>query len=190
MLETLQKWDRDLLIFLNNLGIEKYDGFWLFVTTIESWILLFVLLYALVFYTYQGKQAYFALFAAVMSFATAFSLTYMTKIWVGRIRPNNSEAVSNLLRVLQEPNSYSFFSGHASSSFALTTFLVLLLRRRYKWIYVLYLWPLLFVLSRIYVGVHYPSDILAGTLVGLIVAYIWYRIVKKWSSLLPLKGVN
>lgn len=181
MLETLQKWDRDLLIFLNNLGIEEYDGFWLFVTRIESWVWLFVIFYALIFYSFQGRKVYVALFASLMSFVIAFSLTYLTKVWVGRIRPNNVEEFDSLLRVLQHPNSFSFFSGHASSSFALTTFLVLILRHRFKWIYIIYLWPLLFVMSRIYVGVHYPSDILVGSVVGFTTAFLLYKILKRYS---------
>ena len=57
--------------------------------------------------------------------------------------------------------------------------MVLILRHRYKWVYIFYLWPILFATSRVYVGVHYPSDLAAGAFVGVIIAIIIYKICKK-----------
>lgn len=176
MLETLKEWDRDLLVFLNNLGIEQFDGFWIFVTQIESWIALFLFFSFLVFYYYKGKKGILVFSFALIAFGVTLFLTELTKDAVARLRPNNVSDFSELLRVLQRPSTHSFFSGHASTSFAITTFLVLSLRKFNKWIFIAYLWPLLFVLSRIYVGVHYPSDILVGTMVGVLMAFVFYWI--------------
>ena len=95
------------------------------------------------------------------------------------MRPNNVEALGELIRILQKPTNYSFFSGHASSSFSVTTFVVLALRKYTKWIYLAYIWPLIFVMSRIYVGVHYPSDIFVGALVGTAFAFFFYFLCRK-----------
>jgi undecaprenyl-diphosphatase len=179
MLETLTEWDKALLIFLNNLGTETFDDFWLFVTRIESWTALFVFFSLLIFYCYKPKKGLLVFGFAVLSFAIAFLLTNVAKVWVGRLRPNNVEELAELLRVLQDPASFSFFSGHASSSFAIATFMVCAIRPFNKWVYVAYVWPLLFVMSRIYVGVHYPSDILIGALVGTLIAILCYKICKK-----------
>jgi len=176
MLETLKEWDKALFIFLNNLGVESYDGFWLFVTRIESWTALFVFFTLLIFYYYKRKRGILVFGFAVFTFAITFLITHLTKVWVARLRPNNVAELSEFIRALQTPISFSFFSGHASSSFAITTFLVLALRKFNKWVYLAYVWPLLFVLSRIYVGVHYPSDILVGALVGTILGVLGYRI--------------
>lgn len=179
MLETLKAWDRELFIFLNNLGIEQYDGFWIFVTQIESWIPLFLLLIFLAFYFYGAKKGAIVFLFTLLTFGITFFLTDTTKEFVARLRPNNVEALSALIRTLQKPTTYSFFSGHASSSFAVTTFVVLAFRNFTKWIYLVYLWPLIFVLSRIYVGVHYPSDILVGAFVGTVLAFIGYWACQK-----------
>jgi undecaprenyl-diphosphatase len=114
----------------------------------------------------------------LLALGLTFLFTDLTKELVGRLRPNNSEPLSQLVRILQRPTDYSFFSGHASSSFVITTFVFLSVRKFNKWILLAYLWPLLFVVSRIYVGVHYPSDIIAGALAGVLVAFLFYYISK------------
>ncbi|MEM7087759.1 MAG: phosphatase PAP2 family protein [Bacteroidota bacterium] len=179
MLETLNEWDKALLVFLNNLGTEPFDGFWLFVTRIESWTALFVFFALLIFYFYKKKKGLLVFGFAVLAFAVTFLLTNLTKVLVGRLRPNNENDLVELLRVLQDPTSFSFFSGHASTSFAIVTFLVCVLRPFNKWIYLAFIWPLLFALSRIYVGVHYPSDILIGATVGTFIAIVCFKICKK-----------
>lgn len=182
MLETFETWDSKLFIFLNNLGIEQFDSLWIFITKIESWIPLLIYFIALVFYFYGTKKGLVVFFFAAFTFTLALTLTNFTKEYFERLRPNNTEELSNLIRILQNPNSFSFFSGHASSSFGITTFLVLALRKFDKFIYLAYLWPVLFVLSRIYVGVHYPTDILVGTMVGIGIAFFMYWICRKFLN--------
>jgi undecaprenyl-diphosphatase len=179
MLETLKLWDRELFIFLNNLGIERFDSFWLFATRIESWIPVFVLFIVIIFVYYKAGKGMVVVFFTLLTLGLTLFLTDLTKEFVGRLRPNNVEGLSELIRALQKPTNFSFFSGHAASSFAVTTFIVLSLRSFNKWIYLAYLWPLIFVLSRIYVGVHYPSDILVGALVGVMIAYLGYALSRK-----------
>jgi len=176
MFDALKERDRELLIFLNNLGSEPFDSFWIFVTQIESWTALFVFFTLLIFYFYKSKKGLFVFASVVVTFAITLFLTGTVKELVARLRPNNIDTMSHLIRVLKNPVSYSFFSGHASNGFAIATFVVLVIRKFNKWIYVAYLWPLLFVFSRIYIGVHYPSDILAGAFVGTVIAIIMYRL--------------
>lgn len=186
MLQTLKDWDRELFVFLNSLGIERYDGFWLFVTQSSTWIPLFIFFFILIFYYYRGKKGFTVLFFLFLTSAATLVFTTLVKDYVARLRPNNVESLGLLIRILQTPTNYSFFSGHASSSFAITTFVVLALRNFTSWIYIAYLWPLIFVLSRIYVGVHYPSDIIVGAIVGTVFAYIFYWLCKKILERNPL----
>lgn len=176
MLESILEWDREAFIYLNSLGIEQYDFFWSTVTKFPPWIPLFVLFLVLFFVKFPERDALFivtTLFVMVFFVAT---LTDLTKEVVGRLRPNNNEQMNTLIRILRSPTGYSFFSGHASSSFSVTTFVVLFLRRHFKWVYLFYIWPILFVMSRIYVGVHFPIDILVGALVGMGSAVLFYKL--------------
>ncbi|QIE60468.1 phosphatase PAP2 family protein [Rasiella rasia] len=187
MLETLKNWDRELFVWLNNLGIETCDSFWIFVTQIESWIPLFIFFFAIIFVKYGLRKGLIVLFFTVLSFTVTITFTNLVKDYVARLRPNNVEELTNLIRVLQKPTNYSFFSGHASSSFAVTTFVVLVIRKFSKWIYLAFLWPILFVISRVYVGVHYPSDLLVGAVVGTTIAFIMHAICKALLAKVPIQ---
>jgi len=181
MLETIREWDKELLIYLNNLGSQPFDNFWVFVTQIESWIPLFVVLVFLIFYKHKNPKAgvWVFLFVLITFWATYLTSTIVKEI-VARVRPCNLESLTASIRVLQTPTDFSFFSGHASSSFSITTFVVLVLRRFGRWIYVLYLWPFLFAYSRIYAGAHFPTDIFVGALIGTLFGYIGYLFCKRF----------
>lgn len=174
MYDKLLKWDREAFLYLNSLGIEEYDFFWSTVTTITTWIPLFLLFAFLFLRAYPKKQAWYSILTVVVMFLFVLTLTDLTKEIVARLRPNNDMEINSFIRILKQAKGYSFFSGHASSSFSITTIIVLLLRKQYKWIFVFYLWALLFTVSRIYVGVHFPIDLMVGALVGTLSAFFFY----------------
>ena len=181
MLERLKEWDGKLFVFLNSLGVEQYDNFWIFVTNIKHWIPLYIFFFVLYFITFHWKKALLSSTFLLFTFYVTFVFTNLIKNYSSRLRPNNNPDLSDIIRILQTPDNYSFFSGHASVSFAVTTFFVLSLKSNYKWIYLFYLWPFIFVTSRIYVGVHYPSDIIVGTMIGIIFGFLGFKIFKKIS---------
>lgn len=180
MLEQLIEWDKEALIFLNSLGVEEYDSFWTQITQIPTWIPLFLFFFLILLWYHPLKKALILMATVLALLGFVLIATDLTKEWVERIRPNNDSEINHLLRVLRNPTSYSFFSGHAATSFSLTTLLVVILRKRTKWIWLLFIWPILFSLSRIYVGVHYPIDIMVGTLVGLCSAFLFYYLYNRF----------
>jgi undecaprenyl-diphosphatase len=111
----------------------------------------------------------------------AFSdqFTNLIKNTVQRIRPNNDEEIKHLLRTLINPQSYSFMSGHATTSTFFSVYVILLLKAHYKYIYFLILFPLIFAYSRLYLGVHYPIDIFVGILIGVIFGNLYFILFKK-----------
>ncbi|HEA29310.1 MAG TPA: phosphatase PAP2 family protein [Leeuwenhoekiella sp.] len=179
MWEQLAQWDRDAFVFLNNLGVEDYDAFWIFITIPRHWIPLYIIILVLFFLAFQWRKALTGVLFLLLDLFATVGLTNLVKVYVARLRPSNQPLLKDLIRVLQEPHNFSFFSGHAASSFTVTTFVVLVLRRRFKWIYALYIWPVLFALSRIFVGVHYPGDVLVGAGVGVLMAILFYWLFKQ-----------
>jgi undecaprenyl-diphosphatase len=183
MLNDLLNWDKNIFIYLNNLGSEKFDFFWVNVTDITSWIPLTISLVVLVFFTFPKKEAWIIIASFVFLLLITLGITHLTKEFFVRPRPNNDLAINPLIRVLKNAQGFSFFSGHASSSFAMTSLAILVFKRSYKWVWILLLWPLIFAYSRIYVGVHYPLDIICGAAVGTILAYLIYQLYKRFSEL-------
>ncbi len=179
MWEQLAKWDSDAFIFLNNLGVEDYDAFWIYITIPKHWIPLYVIILLLFFIAFNWRKALIGVLFLLVDVLTTVGITNLVKVNVERLRPSNQPLLEDLIRVIQEPHNFSFFSGHAASSFTVATFVVLILRHRFQWIYALYIWPILFALSRIFVGVHYPSDILVGTGFGVLMALLFYWLFKQ-----------
>lgn len=182
MFEKLLDWDQQTLIYINNLGTEQFDSFWLTITKFPTWIPLFLFIIFLLIRNHSRKESVwiFLSFLSMLLFVT--TAIFLAKENVGRLRPINDAGVNTFLRALTKPSDYSFFSGHAASSFSIAMLSILYLRKKTKWIYILFLWPLLFTFSRMYLGVHYPLDILVGGIVGVLFAYIFYRMHQKFRA--------
>lgn len=176
MLEKILEWDRTTFIYLNNLGIEDYDLFWITITNFNTWIPLFFIFFILFFLKYSNREAIFVVLTLVCMIFFVNTVTDLTKYTVARLRPNNDEDINTLIRILKSPSTYSFFSGHSSSSFSVTTLVVLFLRNRFKWCWLFFIWPVLFVMSRVFVGVHFPVDIIVGAMVGIFSAFFFYML--------------
>jgi|SRR5690554_927420 len=184
MKDTLYRWDTDLLIWVNSFGTESTDAFWLLVTSVWTWFPLFFFIIYLFLRNLNRTNALLATFFFGATGVATLVVKYITKFTFKRLRPCNVEELAASLRILLCKDSFSFFSGHASFSFAIITFTVLALQKEIKWVYILYLWPVLFAISRMITGVHYPSDIIVGTGVGIVIGVVMHSIYQKeWIKL-------
>lgn len=175
-MEQLIELDKELLLFLNNLGSEQWDGFWLFVTKQFYWSPLFAVIFYLLIKKIGWKNfGLVVVFLALLILVTD-QMTNVFKYSFERLRPCNDPSVKEYIRVVLERKSFSFFSGHASNSMATTTFFFLIFRKYYKYAFLLFLFPLIFAYSRIYLGLHFPSDIVTGYLFGIFTGALFYRI--------------
>lgn len=176
MIEKILSLDADLLIYLNNLGSAPYDGLWLMITRQLNWLPLFLLLLYVIFKKLGTKQTLYLLLFVALLITFTDQATNLFKNGFQRLRPCADPKVNTLIRVVQFRGSYSFFSGHAANSMAVTVFLYLNLKRYSKYFYLLFLWPLIFAYSRIYLGLHYPVDILSGYLFGAFSGYLFFKL--------------
>jgi len=176
MLEKILSLDTELFVYLNGLGSETYDGLWLMITKQINWIPFFILLLYLIFKKLGTKQTlYLLLFVAILLTITD-QITNLFKYSFQRLRPCNNPEINSFIRVVQFRDSFSFFSGHAANTMAVSTFLYLILKRHIKYFGLLFLWPLIFAYSRIYLGLHYPIDIIFGYLCGFIFGFLMFKI--------------
>lgn len=178
MLEKLLSLDTELFVFLNGLGSEAYDELWLFITKQSNWIPLFLLLLYVIFKKMGAKQTlYLLLFVAVLVTFTD-QMTNLFKNGFQRLRPCNNPEINSFIRIVQIRRSFSFFSGHAANSMAVATLLYFTLRQYFNYFWLLFLWPFIFAYSRIYLGLHYPLDILSGYLFGFTFGFLMYKVYK------------
>lgn len=176
-LDTIRSNDADLLIFLNNLGNEKWDSFWLTITNQFNWIPLFVIILILIYLRFGLKKTLFSLLFIAVMVAFSDQFTNLIKNTTERIRPCNTAYLQEYLRQFSyKPRGYSFWSGHASLSTTFSVFIILLLRSKFKFIYFLLLFPMVFGYSRVYLGVHYPGDISVGYLSGILFGFLFYKL--------------
>jgi undecaprenyl-diphosphatase len=180
MFDKLIDLDHKVFIFLNGLGSETFDGLWLIITKQLYWSPLFLL----IFYLLQKKLGwkkfgYYILFTAVLILISDQTAN-LFKNSFQRLRPCNLEELKDIIRVVKTSSSFSFYSGHATNSMASTVFAFMILKQYYKHSYLLFLFPLIFAFSRIYLGLHFPSDILTGYLFGATFGFICYKLYQKY----------
>lgn len=175
-LENIIQKDKELLIFFNAFGNESSDFFWLIITNQFSWIPLFLVLFYLIFRSYGWKQLLALLIISSILVTFSDQFVNFIKNFFERLRPNNDPSINEIIRIVKNSRGYSFVSGHATTSTAVSVFIYLTLKRYYKHILFIFFWPLLFGYSRIYVGVHFPIDVLSGYLLGVLIGIIFYKL--------------
>jgi undecaprenyl-diphosphatase len=178
-LEKITQLDKEFLVFLNGLGSPTFDGLWLIITKQVYWAPFFLV----VFFLLQKKLGwknfgYYLLFTALL-ILVCDQTANLFKNSFERFRPCNDEEIKGIIRIVKSSSSYSFFSGHATSSMATTLFVFLILKKYYRHVYLLFLFPLIFAYSRIYLGLHFPTDILTGYIFGATFGFICYKLFQK-----------
>lgn len=181
LIETLKYWDTSLFFFLNGLHTSYFDGFMFAVSGKLIWIPLYVV----ILYTVIKNKKYDALWvvlALVLCVVIADQIASgILKGWVQRLRPSRNDEFEGMVHLVNDYRSglYGFVSSHAANSVGLAVLTSLLFRHR-VYVFSITVWALLVSYSRIYLGVHYPLDILGGALVGAFVAWFCYFILKKF----------
>lgn len=170
MLEKILEIDTAVFVYLNSLGSETFDWLWLIITRQTSWIPIFAIILYLTFKRLGWRHALLLIVLISLLLTLTDQTTNLLKNGFQRLRPVNNPDIAGFIRAVQRRSSFSFVSGHASNSMAVSIFLYYTLRPYLKYMGFIFLWPLIFAYSRIYLGLHYPVDILMGYIWGLLTA--------------------
>ncbi|PKA82172.1 undecaprenyl-diphosphatase [Ulvibacter sp. MAR_2010_11] len=181
MIEELLKYDSQLFVFLNSWGNESWDTFWLIVTSKWASIPLYAALLYLVYKHFGIKGTLIIMVTVALMITATDQLANLFKHGIQRPRPCQVESLKSVIRFVAEGcGRYGYFSAHAASSMATAVFLGLLLKQWYKYLpFLLLFWAVLLGYSRIYVGVHYPLDVITGMCFGGILGWIFYNVQAK-----------
>jgi undecaprenyl-diphosphatase len=179
MIDIIVGYDQQLFLFLNNLGTPAWDEFWRIVTEKWSSIPLYALLLFLVFKKFGIRATLIVIVCAALMITATDQLANLFKyILFKRPRPCRVEELKGLMRFVADGcGRYGYFSAHAASSMAAAVFIGLLLKPYYKTLpFLLLLWAALVAYSRIYLGVHYPLDIITGMFFGALIGLSIYKL--------------
>ena len=178
MTEFLLELDRNLLLKLNSWHAPWLDSVMVAFTNGLNWLPLFLLVIGLMIYKFRWQSISMLVFIAIVIFLTDRISAGLIKPWVGRLRPSHEPGLEGFLHLVNgyKGGIYSFVSSHAANAFGVATFLWLVLRKDIKWIWVMFIWAVIFSYTRIYLGVHYPFDILGGGVLGTIIGLLVYKL--------------
>ena len=197
MLTYLQEIDTQLFLYLNSLHVEWLDQLMAVLTGRWIWIPFYIALSMMIYFRVGFQKMLIALVLIGLAIVVTDQIcASVIRPYVARLRPANIDSpISDMVHIVNgyRGGQYGFPSCHASNTFCLAAFMSLLLKR--KWITAMMIsWALFQCYTRIYLGLHYPGDILAGAIVGSLIGSSFYLIyitaINKAPRLVGLKKIN
>lgn len=183
-IQQLIEADKSMLLALNGSDSLFWDGFMWAVTKTATWIPAMLVLLYVIFKNNRLKQSIVILIMMALAVALADQIASgFCKPYFARFRPTQDPDIMYLVQTVHgyRGGLYGFISSHAANTFAIALFVSLLIRNWGVTI-MMFVWALVPSYSRIYLGVHYPGDIICGALCGCLVAlllYLFYSFVQK-----------
>lgn len=180
MKDLILQWDTNLLLALNGSDSLFWDGIMMTATKTFTWIPLMCLLLYVVFKNNDFKVfGLTILFIALLILIADQTASGICKPYFQRLRPSHNPELYSLIDTVDgyRAGRFGFFSSHAANTFSVAMFLTLVFRKATVSV-VLFLYAIFCSYTRIYLGVHYPLDILTGLFYGIFIGYLLYIIYK------------
>ena len=179
MLDELISLDEQLFLFLNGLGTPTWDGFWMFMTKSITAIPLYVVLLFLCYRFFGIKGTLIIIVAVALMITCTDQLSNFFKYGLKRLRPCHNPEINGIMRLVKSycGGKYAFFSAHSANSFAVASFFSFMFRKKIRFLALfLMFWACLVAYSRVYIGVHFPLDIIIGAVIGSLFGWLYAKL--------------
>jgi len=175
MFNWLVEFDKNAFLYLNGKHSPEWDYIMWWVTGNILWIPLYILLLVIVIYRERPYRFIFTILFVAIAVGLSDFTSVIIKNLVERPRPSHNMEIAGLVHIVNNyrGGTYGFVSSHAANFFAVATFLSNQFKN-FKWSLFLLSWVTLICYSRIYLGVHYPLDIICGAVLGAIIGIQCY----------------
>ncbi|MGN0224191.1 MAG: phosphatase PAP2 family protein [Muribaculaceae bacterium] len=191
MIDSLSALDSQLTVAVNALHSPYFDQFMFLFSNKWIWVPMYATILIILYKRYSWKAALLFLVAIALTITITDQLcASIIRPLFERMRPANpDEPLSQVIHVVNgyRGGPYGFPSCHAANSFALATFLALM-RRRWLFGAVVFLWAALNAYSRLYLGVHFAGDLIVGAIIGSIVGFGLFAITNRASHMQWFSG--
>ena len=182
ILTNLKELDTQIFIYMNGLHSNFWDFAMYWISNKYIWIPLYAWLIWVVIRKYKYKSIVIILTTIIVIAASDQGSVHLFKNNFERLRPCHEPELAGLVHTVKDKcgGSFGFISSHASNSFALAIFLIPFIRRKYKYFPLFIItWAVVVSYSRVYLGVHYPGDIICGAIFGAMIGYLGKSFFRK-----------
>ena len=164
-----------MLLGINGAHNPYFDAFFTFFTSKEVWFPFYLVMLVVIMLKYKRTGLWLALML-ILTIVASDQLSVLIKVLVERPRPSHAQALEGMLNLpVGQGGLYGFVSSHAANCFALTVMVGLISKCKRLWPALL-TWSIITGYSRIYLGVHYPFDVLAGAALGSLIGWGMYKL--------------
>ena len=189
MIDWFLNLDNELFFFLNNLHNSWMDTIMWHISGKWQWVPFYVLLLFYIIKTYKKQSVYILIALTCVIICSDFIASGIFKPYFERLRPTHDPRWEGMVHIVNgyKGGRYGFASSHAANTFGLATMIFFIFRSIYRITPYIFLWALVVSYSRIYLGVHYPLDIITGAIIGFFSALVFYFLAKRFINLSEIK---
>ncbi len=184
-MSQLSNIDSDLFLFLNGLHVDWMDGAMMLITDMWAWLPMYALWIYWVVKQYDKRCWWVFLAVGIVVLCSDQLSSHVCKPLFHRLRPCYNIDFQDLIYLPKglAGGRYGFVSSHAANTFSISAFMTPVLSKYRPWAAItLFLWAFISSYSRIYIGYHYPGDILAGAALGALVGFLLWRLFRRFSK--------